>query len=80
MRELTVIGIVMLSSCLLLFGAAVGWRSRHRPVQARPAPRLPVSVDCGEDLLPGSAGGERVDGLAIFYACQMATSRIDRAG
>lgn len=80
MRELTMIGIVTLSSCLLLLGVAVGWRLGHRPADARPGSRLPVSVDCGEDRLPGSAGGEREDGLAVFYAYQLASSRIDRAG
>ena len=68
------LGIVVLLSCLVLLGAAVGWRASRRAARA-----VPACADYGEDLLPESAGGEPAHGLAAFYAYQLGAGRIDGA-
>jgi uncharacterized iron-regulated membrane protein len=71
-------GILMLLSSLALLGAALVWRFRRRA--ARPAPTRPVSTPAivAEDALPGGDDGDGGNGLAAFYAYQMAASRIER--
>jgi hypothetical protein len=73
------IGFILLLSSLTLLGAGVAWW-RHRPA-ADSSPARPVSaaVSRAPDLLPEGGNGEGENGLAAFYAYQMAVSKIDRA-
>ncbi len=69
------IGLLLLSA-LTLVGVAVTWWLRRRPADSnRPRP-VSIALMHGQDLLPGSDEGE--DGLAAFYAYQMAAGKIDR--
>jgi len=70
------IGLVLLFSVLTLLGAAVTWQLRRPPADSRPARPVSTLLRPGQDLLPGSDEGE--DGLAAFYAYQMAAGKIDR--
>ncbi len=69
------IGLLLLS-VLTLLGAAVVWRLGQPPADSRPGRPLSALPRPGQDLLPGSDEGE--DGLAAFYAYQMAAGKIDR--
>ena len=69
-------GLVLLFSVLTLLGAAVIWRLCRRPADSRPARPGSTRLRPDQDLLPGSGEGE--DGLAAFYAYQMAAGKIDR--
>ena len=70
------IGLLLLS-LLTLLGVAVAWRLRCQPpADDRRARPVSIALGHGQDLLPGSDEGE--DGLAAFYAYQMAAGKIDR--
>lgn len=70
-------GLALTISIPLLAGLALAWRRRLRA--PRPESTMPVVPRGGDggDSCPESADGE--NGLAAFYAYQMAVSRIDRA-
>jgi hypothetical protein len=66
------IGFVLLISSLTLFGGAIAWRLGRSPAASGVAP-LQASRD--QDLLPESGTGTG-NGLAAFYAYQMAAGKI----
>lgn len=68
------IGLLLLL-VLTLFGAAVVWWLRRRLADSGRARPVSIALEHGQDLLPESdAGG---NGLAAFYAYQMAAGKID---
>ncbi len=72
------IGFILLLSSLILLGAGVAWW-RHRPaVGSSPVRSVSAAVSRAPDVLPEGGNGEGENGLAAFYAYQMAVSKIDR--
>ena len=70
------IGLLLLSVFTLVGVAVTWWLRRRRPADSnRPRP-VGIALIHGQDLLPGSDEGE--DGLAAFYAYQMAAGKIER--
>ncbi|MDX2315414.1 MAG: hypothetical protein QNL90_15205 [Gammaproteobacteria bacterium] len=69
------IGLLLLLSALTLLGAFVAWRRRRDAAQIGFSRPVSASVS-HEDLLPESGDGD--NGLATFYAYQMAVGRIHR--
>ncbi len=63
-------------SVLILLGLVLAWWFRKPPAGPRRAHPVSKALEHGQDLLPGS--DERGDGLAAFYAYQMAAGKIDR--
>jgi hypothetical protein len=72
------IGFVLLLSSLTLLGAGVAWRRGRPAADASPARSASVPVNRAPDLLPEGGNGEGENGLAAFYAYQMAVSKIGR--
>ncbi len=73
------IGFILLLSSLILLGAGVTWW-RHRPAAGpNPARSVSAAVSRAPALLAESGNAEGENGLAAFYAYQMAVSKIDRA-
>ncbi len=70
------IGLLLLLSLLTLLGVAVTWWLRQSPADPGRARPVSIPLNHGQDLLPESAEGE--DGLAAFYAYQIAAGKIDR--
>lgn len=70
--------VLLLSGSALLGGAATWWLGR-RLDDSGTAP--PVSTPVGDirDRLPESGHGDGENGLAAFYAYQMAAGKIDRS-
>ena len=73
------IGLVLLLSRLTPLGAGSAWWRRRSAAGASPARPVSAPVSCAPDLLAKGGDGEGEDGLAAFYAYQMAVSKIDRA-
>ena len=72
------IGLVLLLSSLILLGAGIAWW-RYLPAADSSPPRpVPAAVNHAPDLHPEGGNGEGENGLAAFYAYQMAVSKIDR--
>ena len=69
------IGLLLLS-LLTLLGVAVIWWLRQPQADLGRARPVSIPLSHGQDLLPESDEGE--DGLAAFYAYQMAAGKIDR--
>ncbi len=63
-------------SVLILLGLVLAWWFRKPPADPRRAHPVSEALEHGQDLLPGSDEGG--DGLAAFYAYQMAAGKIDR--
>jgi hypothetical protein len=61
---------------LILLGLVLVWWLRKPSADPRRAHPVIKALEHGQDLLPGSDEGE--DGLAAFYAYQMAAGKIDR--
>ena len=74
------IGFVLLLSLsgLTLLGAAITWLLRRSPAESRRPRPVSVLVSRDSDLLPESGNGDGENGLAAFYAYQMAVGKIDR--
>jgi len=73
------IGFVLLLSSLTLLVTGVAWWRRRPAADSSPAQPVTAAVSHAPDLLAGGGSGEGEDGLAAFYAYQMAVSKIDRA-
>ncbi len=69
------IGLLLLSA-LTLFGVAVVWWLRQPPADPGRARPVSIALEHGQDLLPES--DQDGNGLAVFYAYQMAAGKIDR--
>ena len=69
------IGLLLLS-VLTLFGVAAVWWLRRSPADAGRARPVSIAREHGQDLLPES--DQDGNGLAAFYAYQMAGGKIDR--
>ena len=69
------IGFVLLISSLTLFGGAIAWRLGRSPAASGVAPLASVQASRDQDLLPESGTGTG-NGLAAFYAYQMAAGKI----
>ena len=72
------IGFVLLLPGLALLGAAVAWRLGRRLTASGAAPPESVPASRDRDLLPESGSGDGKNGLAAFYAYQMAAGKIHR--
>lgn len=72
-------GFVLLISALALVGGAARWWIGRRPRDSGPARPAPVRQSGGQDQLPESGNGDGQNGLAAFYAYQMAAGKIDRS-
>jgi uncharacterized iron-regulated membrane protein len=72
------IGFVLLLSSLTLLGAGVAWWRRRPEADSSPARTVSAAVSRALDLFPEGGNGEGENGLAAFYAYQMAVSKIDR--
>ncbi len=74
------IPFTILLASLILLGAAIALRQRQPRTGSGGAPSSmapsTAPVDRGQDLLPEGSGDG--DGLAAFYAYQMAAGSIDR--
>ncbi len=73
------IGLVLLLSSLTLLGAGIAWWRRQAAGDCSPARPVSAALSRAPDPLAESGNGEGEDGLAAFYAYQMAVSKIDRA-
>ena len=62
----------------LLIAAAIGWLGA-RPDRSAPPTPLSAPPNDGQDLIPDAGFSAGEDGLAVFYAYQMAITRIDRS-
>jgi hypothetical protein len=69
------IGLLLLSA-LTLFGVAVVWWLRRRLADSGRARPVSIALEHSQDLLPESDEGG--NGLAAFYAYQMAAGKIHR--
>ena len=69
---------MLLLSSLVPLGIAAVLRSRRRSHRAAPVRPEAVPANDGEDLLPYTEAGDE-NGLAAFYAYQMAASKTKRA-
>jgi len=74
------IGLVLVLSGLTLLGAAVALWLRGSRADSRPARPVSIVLDHDQYLLPESGNDAGEDGLAAFYAYQMAAGKIDRPG
>jgi hypothetical protein len=71
-------GLLLLSG-LALAGATVVWWIRRRSLRSATIRPVPVPARDREDTLPGGEETDGQNGLAVFYAYQMAASRINRS-
>ncbi len=69
------IGLLLLSA-LTLFGVALIWWLRRSPADSGRGWPVSIALEHGQDLLPES--DQDGNGLAAFYAYQMAAGKIDR--
>jgi hypothetical protein len=74
------IGLVLALSGLALLGAAVALWLRHSRADSGPPRPVSIVLDRDQDLLPESGNDAGKNGLAAFYAYQMAVGKIDRPG
>ena len=74
------IGLVLTLSGLILLGAAGAWWRRRSRADSGPARPVSVVLDHDQDLLPESGNDAGENGLAAFYAYQMAAGKIHRQG
>ena len=72
------VGFVLLLSSLTLLGAGIAWWRRRPAADASLARPVSAPVSRAPDLLPEGGNGEGENGLAAFYAYQMAVSNIGR--
>jgi hypothetical protein len=70
------IELLLLLSVLTPLGVVVAWWLCQPPADPGRARPVSIPLNHGQDLLPESDEGE--DGLAAFYAYQMAAGKIDR--
>ena len=67
-----VIAFLVCLASVVLLGTALALRSGSAGRAPRAGPPEPLRAEAGEDLLPESGSG---DGLATFYAYQMAVRK-----